>query len=642
MRSSRNGARRARATFADIYLPAGLTRSVCRDLGGRHDGEGSRASQHLRDQLRSRYIDFFKERGHAVIPSASIVPDRDGSVLFTTAGMHPLVPYLLGREHAAGRRLTNCQKCIRTNDIEEVGDLTHLTFFEMLGNWSLGDYYKQESITWSYEFLTGADTLAIPPELIWATVFAGNEDAPRDEEAARIWRSLGIPDARIVFLGAEDNWWAAGPEGPCGPDTEIFVDRTCEPCARGAKACLPGLCGCGRFFEIWNNVFMSYERRDGRIFDLPKKNVDTGMGLERTLAVLSGAGSVYDTDPLRAVVARILELAGRGEHEAERDPKLRKAVRVLADHIRTSTFILGDVAAVRPSNQGQGYVLRRLIRRAVRFCDEVGLEAEAWSSVSDTVIDAYAGQYPELAAGREMIRRELSLEIERFGKALQRGNRYLEKEVARARAAGERMLDAEVVFRLYDTYGFPVEFTDEIAKEAGLAVDVPRFRADLAGHQERSRTVAAKSGLADDSAESVRYHTATHLLHAALRRILGEDVQQRGSNINRERMRFDFSFGRAMTAEEVARVEAMVQAWIDLDLPVDRLVTTPAEAKAAGAIGLFDERYGEVVSVYRIGDVSMELCSGPHVERTSEIGAFTITKEQSSSAGIRRIRAELS
>jgi alanyl-tRNA synthetase len=592
-------------------------------------------------ELRGKYLKFFEERGHAIIPSASLVPDRDGSVLFTTAGMHPLVPYLMGRAHMAGVRLVNCQKCVRTSDIEEVGDLTHLTFFEMLGNWSLGDYYKQDSIRWSYEFLTREDLLAIPPDLLWVTVFEGNAIAPRDDEAAAVWRALGIPEERIVFLGVEDNWWAAGPEGPCGPDTEIFVDRTGEPCEKGAERCKPGHCGCGRFVEVWNNVFMSYERKGDHVTELPRKNVDTGMGLERTLAILNGVESVYETSQFRPLLDRMIQLSGQSEQAIRANAKKLRALRVLADHIRAATFIIGDEMGVKPSNQGQGYVLRRLIRRAIRYCDTIGTRAEDWVELAQIVIEQNGGQYPELIAGRDTILGELRMEKDRFEKTLAKGTKMLEKEIERLKETGETRLDGEVAFRLYDTYGFPVEFTNELLHEEGLSVDMERFQQAFAEHKERSKAEAAKSGLADDSEESVKYHTATHLLHAALRSKLGDSVRQKGSNINRERMRFDFAFDRAMKPDEVKQVEGMVQQWIDADLPVERTVMPLEEARASGALGLFADRYGDEVSVYKIGDVSLEFCGGPHVSRTSEIGRFQIKKEQSSSAGVRRIRAQI-
>ncbi|WP_284124968.1 alanine--tRNA ligase [Parerythrobacter aestuarii] len=593
-------------------------------------------------ELRSKYLEFFRARGHAVIPSASLVPDGDGSVLFTTAGMHPLVPYLMGAPHPAGTRLADSQKCVRTNDIEEVGDLTHLTFFEMLGNWSLGDYGKKESIGWSYEFLTGEEHLGISKDLIWVTVFEGEDGVPRDEEAADIWRSLGFPDDRIIFLGREHNWWAAGPEGPCGPDTEIFIDRTQTPCAEGADKCLPGVCDCGRWFEVWNNVFMSYNKQGEDLLDLPRKNIDTGMGMERTLAVLNGVESVYETSSLKLIVDRMIALSGKARDEVYGDERLLKAVRVLSDHLRTATFMIGDEMSVRPSNTGQGYVLRRIIRRAVRYCDVLGVEPADWVEAANLVIDDYGDHYEELVKARETILAELGGEKDRFSATLAKGTKMLEKEIERLNAEGKTVLEGDVGFRLYDTYGFPVEFTVELLEEAGLALDMDRFEAAFAEHQEKSKSEAAKSGLADDSEESVRYHTATHLLHSALRKVLGDHVHQRGSNINRDRMRFDFNFERAMTKEEVAETEALVQKWIDEDIPVETEVVTVEQAREKGAIGLFNDKYGGEVSIYQIGDASLEFCGGPHVKRTSEIGTFKIKKEQSSSAGVRRIRALIS
>ena len=595
------------------------------------------------DQLREMYLSFFRARGHAILPSASLIPDGDASVLFTTAGMHPLVPYLLGQPHPAGARLADCQKCVRTSDIEEVGDRTHLTFFEMLGNWSLGDYYKAESIRWSFEFLTGANELALPPGVLWVTCFAGDANAPRDAQSAALWRSLGIPDQRIVFLGAEHNWWAAGPEGPCGPDTEIFVDRTGTPCAQGADACLPGLCGCGRFFEVWNNVFMSYQRRAGVVSELPKKNVDTGMGLERTLAALNDAPSVYETASFRPILERLVESSSHGRDEIHADAKLLRALRIVSDHLRTSVFIIGDQRGVTPSNQGQGYVLRRLIRRAIRYCQQLALPAREWIDTANVVIQVYGAHYTELVAKRAYILNELALEQRRFEKTLSTGTALLSKEIELLRAQrGVTTISGDLAFRLYDTYGFPPEFTSEIAKEHGLDVDLARFAVRFEEHKVRSRSEAAKSGLADDSPESVRYHTATHLLHTALRTVLGSHVQQRGSNITRERMRFDFAHPAAMTPEQVRQVEALVQSYIDQDVPVTRVVTSAGDARAMGAIGLFGDKYGDDVSIYRIGDISLEFCGGPHVERTGEIGRFKVEKEQSSSAGVRRIRATIS
>lgn len=592
------------------------------------------------DELRQKYVEFFRQRGHVVIPSASLIPENDPSVLFTTAGMHPLVPYLLGQDHPNGTRLVDYQKCVRTNDIEEVGDLTHLTFFEMLGNWSLGDYFKDESIKWSFEFLTQKDCLNIPPERIWVTVFAGTERIPRDDDSAMIWQGLGIPRDRIIYLGEEHNWWATGDEGPCGPDTEIFIDMTGLSCDKGSE-CVPGLCTCGRFFEIWNNVFMTFRRSGGQLYDLPKKNVDTGMGFERTLAVLNGVESVYDTSVFRPVVEALIAQSKFSEATIRGEEKLTRALRVLADHIRTSVFILGDEKIVTPSNQGQGYVVRRLIRRAIRFCLVLGIAPATWEQTANVVVDLFSGAYPEIGRNRGRVLKELALERGRFERTVEKGTLLLQKEIDALKASARRELSGETAFHLYDTYGFPIDFTQEIAREHGISVDLAEYAREEDQHRERSKSEAAKSGLADTSEESIRYHTATHLLHAALRDVLGKSVQQMGSNITRERMRFDFSYPRAMTKDEIAKIETLVQSWIDADLPVTFSNMPKDDAMKSGAIGLFQDRYGGDVTVYQIGDVSRELCGGPHVRQTGEIGQFKIQKEQSSSAGVRRIRAKI-
>jgi alanyl-tRNA synthetase len=594
------------------------------------------------DELRTKYRIFFEERGHSAIPSASLTPENDPSVLFTTAGMHPLVPYLMGQPHPAGARLVNCQKCIRTSDIDEVGDTTHLTFFEMLGNWSLGDYFKPNSIRWSYEFLTRADLLGIPPERIYVSVFAGDANAPRDDEAAEIWQSLGIPLERISFLSAEHNWWAAGNTGPCGPDTEIFIDITRQPCARG-QACIAGECTCGRFFEIWNNVFMAYERtEDGQIRGLPTRNVDTGMGVERTLAVLNGVGSVYDTADFLPITRQLVAAAGRTADAVAASDRDTRALRVISDHLRTAVFILGDQREVTPSNHGQGYVLRRLIRRAVRFSQQFDLDPHAWADAARTVVETYEGFYPELRMHVQRIDEELHREITRFQSTLAKGTRLLENEMAALTAAREPQVPGRIAFRMFDTFGFPIELTQELAAEKELAVDLNDFRARFEEHRSKSRTERAASGLVDTSPQSIRYHTATHLLHAALRAVLGSHVQQKGSHITSERLRFDFSHPKAMTTEEIAAVERLVQEAIDRHIDVTSETMPYQEAIETGALGLFDDRYGTEVSVYTIGDVSKELCSGPHVSNTREIGRFRIDKEQAVAARVRRIRATVS
>jgi alanyl-tRNA synthetase len=589
------------------------------------------------DRLRSLYLKFFAERGHAVIPSASVIPDNDPSVLFTTAGMHPLVPYLMGRPHPAGTRLVDTQKCIRTNDIEEVGDATHLTFFEMLGNWSLGDYFKKESISWSWEFLTSPDWLAIPKERIAVSCFGGGLGVERDEVSYQVWRSLGVPEERISFLGIEDNWWAAGDEGPCGPDTEIFYNPIGGTCERGTD-CRPG-CPCNRWVEIWNNVFMAYNRSAGQITELPKQNVDTGMGLERTLAVLNRVETVYETSSFRPIVEALIAKGKFTEEEIRAKPALLRALRVISDHLRTSVFVIGDERGTAPSNQGAGYVLRRLIRRAIRFCDTLGIQPTDWVDTHKVVINLFGDAYPELRQNADRIAHELMLEYKRFDTTLKTGIRLLAKEIEDLKAKHVTVLPGEEAFKLYDTYGFPIEFTRELAAEQGFSVDMEGYERRFAEHREASRTEAAKSGLADLSDESVRYHTATHLLHAALRDILGDHVMQKGSNITQERMRFDFSHPAPMTKEQVAQAEAWVQAAIDAAIPVTNEVLPLEEARNKGAIGLFSDKYGNQVSVYTIGDKSMEFCGGPHVQNTADIGKFKIQKEQSSSAGVRRIRA---
>jgi alanyl-tRNA synthetase len=440
------------------------------------------------------YLSYFADRGHAAVPSASIVPSDDPSVLFTTAGMHPLVPYLLGRPHPSGPLLVNYQKCVRTNDIEEVGDATHLTFFEMLGNWSLGAYFKQESITWSHEFLTGADYLDLPGDRLWVTVFAGNDDAPRDEEAAAVWRSLGVDQGRIVYLGAEHNWWALGAEGPCGPDTEIFVDTRGEPCPDEdpTRECLPGLCQHERFFEIWNNVFMTFERRGGELRELPERNVDTGMGLERTLAVLNGVDSVYETHPLTDIEQGLAELLTASGTTIAPE-RAERALRILTDHLRTSVFLLGDQRPVEPSNQGRGYVLRRLIRRAARVCQQAGLETSAWAEASKEVVRLYGSAYPELERRSAEITGQLAAELDRFATALTRGTAHIERELARLHAGDRRVLPGEVAFQLYETYGFPVELTQELAGEQAVEVDLEGYRRSEERHREASRSAMRRT-----------------------------------------------------------------------------------------------------------------------------------------------------
>lgn len=591
------------------------------------------------DELRSKYISFFKSKGHVEISGKSLIPENDPTVLFTTAGMHPLVPYLMGEPHSSGTRLTDYQKCIRTGDIDDVGDASHLTFFEMLGNWSLGDYFKEEAISYSFEFLTGKEWLAIPPEKISVTVFSGDGEVPRDDESAEIWNRLGIPRERIYFLPRSDNWWGpAGETGPCGPDSEMFIDTGIPPCGEN---CRPG-CRCGKYVEIWNDVFMQYNKRnDGTYEKLTRKCVDTGMGIERTVAMLNGKKSVYDTEIFAPVIAAVEALCGKtyGQNEAD-----DVSIRIICDHARAATFILGDPKAVTPSNVGAGYVLRRLIRRAVRHGKKLGIDGEFLSKIAQAVCAQYAGPYPEVAAKADFICAELRAEEAKFLQTLRKGEGEFEKMLPNLLKNPRKCIPGRLAFKLYDTFGFPIELTEELARENGLTVDRAEFDEAFKKHQELSRTGGGqifKGGLADHSEQTTAYHTATHLLQQALSIVLGDHVAQKGSNITAERLRFDFTHPQAMTKEEIAEVERIVNAQIQADLPVTMEVMPLEEAKRQGARALFGEKYEDMVKVYSIGDFSKEVCGGPHVERTGNLGVFKIQKEQSSSAGVRRIRAVL-
>ena len=595
-------------------------------------------------ELRRKYIEFFVSKGHVEISGKSLIPENDPTVLFTTAGMHPLVPYLLGEAHPAGKRLTDYQKCIRTGDIEAVGDPSHLTFFEMLGNWSLGDYFKEEALAWSFEFLTDPGYLGIPVDKLSVTVFGGEEGIPRDEDSARIWKKLGIPEERIYFLPREDNWWGpAGETGPCGPDSEMFVDTGKPKCG---PDCRPG-CRCGKYFEVWNDVFMQYNKTsEGRYVPLAHPCVDTGMGIERTVAMLQGKASVYDTEAFATVLAAIsAATATSGEPKTyEAEGELGKSFRIVADHVRTATFILGDPKAVMPSNIGAGYVLRRIIRRAVRHGRKLGIEGSFLSAIAEKVIENYAAPYPELALNRARIVEELAKEESKFLETLQKGEHEFEKMLPNLLKNPQKVMSGRLAFKLYDTYGFPIELTEELAAESGMTVNRSEFDEAYKKHQELSRAGSEqvfKGGLADHGEIATRYHTATHLLHKALRSVLGEHVGQKGSNITAERLRFDFSHGAPMTPEELAKVEEIVNEQIRRDLPVSMAMMKLEEAQASGAIALFGEKYEETVKVYTIGDFSKEVCGGPHVERTGVLGKFRIQKEQSSSAGVRRIYAVL-
>lgn len=588
-------------------------------------------------ELRKLYLDFFREKGHAIIPSASLIPENDPTVLFTTAGMHPLVPYLMGEKHPEGVRLADVQKCIRTGDIDEVGDSSHCTFFEMLGNWSLGDYFKKESIAFSWEFLTDEKWLGIDKDKLYFTCFAGDADAPRDTYSHDRWVEMGVDPSHIFYLDKKHNWWGpAGITGPCGPDTEIFYDTGKPKCCDG---CDPS-CSCGKYLEIWNNVFMEYNKKaDGTFEPLTQQNVDTGMGLDRTIATLQGVESVYDTDAFTGIIAAIEQLSGKS---FKADAETTRAFRIVADHIRCSTFILGDHRGVTPSNVDQGYILRRLIRRAIRFAMQLGMPEDSLRTVAEAVIAQYGDVYPELIENREKITSELSKEESRFQKALRNGTKEFERI---KNTFSDGRIDGETAFHLYDTFGFPIEFTCELAGENGLTVDMDGFNAAFEAHQKKSQAGAEqrfKGGLADTSVETARLHTATHLLQAALRKVLNDDkISQRGSNITAERLRFDFSFERKMTKEELSAVEALVNQWIQAKAPISCEEMTVDQAREQGAVGLFGDKYGERVKVYTMGEFSKEICGGPHAENTGDLGTFKIKKEEASSAGVRRIKAVL-
>jgi alanyl-tRNA synthetase len=580
-------------------------------------------------ELKEKFLDFFKKKGHAIIPSASLIPQDDPTVLFTTAGMQPLVPYLMGESHPKGKRLADVQKCLRTDDIDQVGDTSHHTFFEMLGNWSLGDYWKKESISWSYEFLT--KDLALDPEKIWVTCFEGDKDAPKDIESAKIWKSLGIPEDRIFYYGKKENWWGpAGETGPCGPDTEIFYDVTDKPHGKGCK---PGD-DCGRFFEIWNNVFMQYNKTtDGKYEPLKQKNVDTGMGVDRTVAVLSGHDDDYLVKDLWGAILDAISNVTKTTYKGN-----EKAHRVIADHTRAASFAIAD--GVIPSNKERGYVLRRLIRRSVRFGRKLGVDEPFLAKISDQVIKTYGKDYPELGKSEDSIKKILTAEEEKFIKTLKKGLREIEKL---------KEIDAKKAFHLYETYGFPLELTEEIAAEKGQKVDKEIFEKEFEKHKNLSRTASAgrfKGGLVDKSGESVKLHTATHLLHAALRKVLGDHVQQKGSNITAERLRFDFSHPERLTDKELKEVEDLINEQIKKDLPVTHETKSYDEAIKEGALAFFGEKYADKVMVYTVGSpahgwFSKEVCGGPHVSHTGELGRVKIKKQEKIGAGVMRIYATL-
>ena len=579
-------------------------------------------------EIRNKYLEFFKKYGHTVIPSAPLIPENDPSVLFTTAGMQPLVPYLLGEKHPAGTRLTVYQKCVRTNDIDEVGDNRHLTYFEMLGNWSLGDYFKEESIAMSYEFLT--KELGIPAEKISVTCFAGDEDCARDELTAECWKKAGIPEERIYYFGKDDNWWIAGEEGPCGPDTEMFYDTGKPKCS---EKCNPS-CGCGKYVEIWNNVFMEfYKDHEGKYSKLKQHNVDTGLGLERMTMLLEGKETPFETELFAPIMDKLVELQ-KVDNISSR--------RIVAEHLRSSMMIICDGG--RPSNVDRGYILRRLIRRMVRHMNKLQISLDELSTLIDINVENLKELYPALETNKEIIKAVVLEEKDKFVKTLVKGEKEFAKEIETIKQQGKDIVPGKMVFRLYDTYGFPPEETEELAKENGMKIDKEGFEKLFKEHQEKSRAGAEqkfKGGLASTGEMETKYHTATHLLNAALKQVLGSHVHQRGSNITAERMRFDFSHPAKMTAEEKQATEDLVNEWIKEAIPVEHLEMQKDEAIRLGAEAMFIEKYGDIVSVYKIGDKSIELCGGPHVQNTSELGHFKIKKEESSSSGVRRIKAIL-
>ena len=578
-------------------------------------------------EIRNKYLNFFKRHGHAVIPSAPIIPENDPSVLFTTAGMQPLVPYLLGEKHPAGNKLTDYQKCVRTVDIDDVGDNRHLTYFEMLGNWSLGAYFKEESIAMSFEFLT--KELGIPVEKLSVTCFAGDEDCPRDDVAANCWKKAGLPEEKIYFFGKDDNWWIAGEEGPCGPDTEMFYDTGKEPCSAN---CNPS-CGCGKYVEIWNNVFMEYYKDQKGYRKLEQQNVDTGLGLERMTMLLQGKETPFDTEIFAPIMEKLESLAKVSDIQSR---------RIVAEHLRSSMMIISDGA--KPSNVDRGYVLRRLIRRMTRHLNKLQISLEELEGLINLTIDNALEMYPELEANRAMIVSTIVEEKDKFVKTLAHGEKEFEKALERAKAEGKNVIDGETIFKLYETYGFPPEVTEELAKENGFEIDASKFDELFKAHQEKSRLGSEqkfKGGLAEQNEITTAYHTATHLLHKALQIVLGEHAKQKGSNITVDRLRFDFSHPEKMTKEQLEEVEKIVNEKIAEDLPVTCQEMTLEEAKKSGATGLFENKYGDKVKVYSIGDFSKEICGGPHVTHTGELGHFKIKKEESSSAGVRRIKAIL-
>ncbi|WPM06080.1 alanine--tRNA ligase [Borreliella sinica] len=588
------------------------------------------------DKLRKKYIEFFRSKKHFEIMGKSLVPENDPTVLFNTAGMQPLIPYLLGEVHPSGDMLVNVQKCLRTGDIDEVGDLSHLTFFEMLGNWSLGAYFKEYSVRCSFEFLTSSDYLNIPKNSLYVSVFEGDQEIPRDTETAKVWESLGIPKDRIYYLPKEHNFWGpVGSKGPCGPDTEIYVDTGKVECSLGCSI----TCSCGKYFEIWNNVFMQYNKDgNGNYVELDRKCVDTGMGLERTIAFLQGKSSVYDTDAFIPIIKKIEFISGKIYGQKEDDDKY---IRIISDHVKAACFILADSSVIFPSNLGQGYVLRRLIRRSIRYAKKLGIKSYFLADLVDSVEAIYRSFYNELTEKKDFIKKELSTEEEKFFRTLFQGEQEFIKIT---RNLPSKTIPGDIAFKLYDTYGFPYEVTEELAFEYGFNVDKLGFNEYFKKHQKTSKKGSDKifkGGLADYTYETTKLHTATHLLHKALQLVLGDHVKQKGSNITAERLRFDFIHSKKMTDDEIKKVEEIVNLQIKNSLSVKKSIMELNEARAKGAMALFGEKYDNLVSVYEIDGFSLEVCGGPHVENTNELGIFKIQKEQSSSSGIRRIKAVL-
>lgn len=587
------------------------------------------------EEIRKRFIEFFKKRGHAVIPSASLIPENDPSVLFNTAGMQPLVPYLLGAKHPAGTKLVDIQKCVRTGDIDEVGDNTHLTFFEMMGNWSLGDYFKKEAIEWSYELLTSKEEgFGLDPNRLYVTCFEGDDNAPRDTESAEIWKNIfeknGIKGERIYFLSADKNWWSPGDNGPCGPDTEMFYDVTGTLTDGLTKEQFLKADDEQKVVEIWNDVFMEYKKKDGKVVGkLEQKNVDTGSGLERVTIMLQGKQSVYETDLFEPILAKIDEFT-----TAQND----KARRIVADHVRAAVFMIADGAL--PSNTDRGYILRRLLRRAVRFADVLGMKHGSLFWITETVIQKYCSQYSNLIEHKEYIKKEIDTEEQKFRKTLSQGIKEFEK-------VSGKNISGQEAFLLFSSYGFPIDMTVDLAKEKGINVDKTGFEEEFKKHQELSRSGSEKKfkgGLGDTSEMSLKYHTATHLLNAALKKVLGDHVGQKGSNITPERLRFDFTHPEKMTDDQKKSVENQINEWIEADLPVS-FTEMPKEEAEKIATHAFGDKYGDIVKVYSIGTegnyISREFCGGPHVDRAGNLGTFKIQKEEAVSQGVRRIKAVL-